>query len=218
MSKERSHSDAIWISPSKKMDQSSSSSSFQSRFGFGRSMSVNSEGSSTVSSTSPPYSPIDNRFNGSRSNEQSSGRNRTSSFSGSYGTTSYDHYNQSFDSPFSSCNSNDPFCSPLSSSAPGPMFRRSNSISIGAMEHGKRLGGGAGGVGGNNLGPIEEMSRINSFGDAFKRSVGQLFNAPKMPPQSCSPPSKMTHSSKAEKKNGQMTDRVVSLLCENAIR
>lgn len=213
------------------------------RLGFGRSMSVNSEGASTqdsASSSSPPYSPVDAMLSssfkaGSKAlnipqdprggSGGGGGRFRTSSFSSGYGPNDRDsnNSNYSYQDPDSYL-----IHSPLSTSAPG-MFRRSNSISVGALEYQNskysnqdqgygsyKNGGVGGGAGRGQLGPIDEMSKIGHFGDAFKKSLGSLFSSPSknLPPKSASP----SKDQGGPRKQGQMKDRVVSMLCESAIR
>ena len=217
------------------------SSSPNPRLGFGRSMSVNSEGASTASSSnSPPYSPIDigsrkGAFDGGvhPGGGGGGGRFRTSSFSAGYGP-SYGAADNSYD----------PYLihSPLSTSAPGKhndqrTFRRSNSISVGALEHSHHNSGGMNNsahkksLGQPPLGPIDEYTKMASFGDVFKRSMDHLFSSPKIQAvggrfggsgagaglgNGSGSPKLAAMSSIKEKK--QMKDQVVSMLCESAIR
>lgn len=245
----RDQSDAIWISRQQEPKLSGvGSKSFSSggylrgqssfdfgtsnkvenpRFGFARSMSVNSEGASTTSSSStnasPPISPIDinNRKGGhfGTPGGVGGGRFRTSSFSAGYGP-SYGN-----DSSLSGFDTSDPYLihSPLSTSAPGQAdargaFKRSNSISVGALEHshGRKTSSGLSG-GQPPLGPIEEYHKMATFGDAFKRSMDHIFSAPKI--QAVGPRfGSGSANSPAIKEKKQMKDHVVSMLCESAIR
>lgn len=208
------------------------------RFGFARSMSVNSEGASTVSSSStnasPPYSPIDSNRKGANfggglgGGGVGGGRYRTSSFSAGYGPS---YGNDSL----SGSDTSDPYLihSPLSTSAPGRNadprgFRRSNSISVGALEHSHNSGSfgnqrkASSALGGQPpLGPIEEYHKMATFGDAFKRSIDTIFSTPKNIQGGRfggvgSSSAAAAASSNKEKK--QMKDHVVSMLCESAIR
>ena len=189
---------------------------------FGRSLSVNSESSSSSYSSSsyspPPFSSID-KFSTSKAMNipfGGGGRLRTSSFSGGY-----DRYQkqEQKDSKF------DTFDDFLSNSAPGGSFRRSNSISVGAMDHsyGNHLSSPFS-TSPRNLGPIDEIGRMyDHFGDAFKKSMGQLFNAPKISPASSTSNYGSKYNNKNsyelnQKKKTRMTDQVVSMLCEGAVR
>lgn len=210
-------------------DFGSSNKTENPRFGFARSMSVNSEGASTVSSNStnasPPYSPIDNnnRKGGTGSGIGSGGRFRTSSFSAGYGASLGN------DNSLSSFDTSDPYLihSPLSTSAPGNgpdsrLFRRSNSISVGALEHShsnnyQRKASSA--LGGQPpLGPIDEYHKMATLGDAFKRSMDHLFGSPKVQAVGGRFGSGSGANASSMKEKKQMKDQVVSMLCESAIR
>jgi len=145
------------------------------------------------------------------------GRSRTSSFSSGYGPS----YGHDADSELEK----DPYLihSPLSNSAPG--FRRSNSISVGALEHGHYSPAGSKYDPGydrnvGRLGPIEEISKMHHFGDSIKRSMGALFSVPKMMPPKTASALNGGNGVMADqrKKDRAMQDRVVSMLCESAIR